>query len=341
MCRAIVFVVLLVTLLTSVAISGDIVIPLRTLSIGSNRIKAAALSPDGKLLACCESRDICLYDVKNGMRIGVLRGHTNDVLCVRFSPKGDLLASGDNGKKIRLWSAKSKSTLKVFDGHTARITDVGFSPDGKSLVSCSTYRTNNFNELRFWDIKSGDWTYLVRTVKPRYPSCLSVCSNGKLIAAGEYSGGVGLYEQTKIGVRERFTPEQSSGIPQGVFMRHDKQQVTSVKFSSDGRMLLSASLDNTIRCWDTETGRERLTIQGPSDKSGFAGAEFVAADKRIVSATKKGKLQVWDASNGKLLEEIRESRQHLLRLAISSDASILATYGSLGTIDLWSVNDGK
>src|SRR6516162_5178373 len=41
--------------------------------------------------------------------------------------------------------------------------------------------------------------------------------------------------------------------------------VTSVKYSPDGKMLASASLDNTIKLWDIQTGKEKSTLKGHTD----------------------------------------------------------------------------
>jgi WD domain, G-beta repeat len=67
-------------------------------------VKAIAISPDGSRLAAggffgenkndANTGDIRVYETKNWSLVTVLKGHTNDVLNLRFSSTGDRLVSG-------------------------------------------------------------------------------------------------------------------------------------------------------------------------------------------------------------------------------------------------------
>ena len=54
-----------------------------------------------------------------------LKGHTNNVFTVAFSPDGTLLASGGNDNIVNVWDAKTGENITVFEKH----------PDGVRL-SC-------------------------------------------------------------------------------------------------------------------------------------------------------------------------------------------------------------
>ena len=77
-----------------------------------------------------------------------LKGHTDGVNSVAFSPDGKMLASA--GLSITLWdvaTGKEQATLK---GHRGLVNCVAYSPDGKTLASGGEDKT-----IKLWDVATG------------------------------------------------------------------------------------------------------------------------------------------------------------------------------------------
>jgi WD40 repeat protein len=124
----------------------------------AGKIYAAALSPNNRYLAMGgwlagdpdSRRAVRIHDFQSGKVIGLLKGHTNVVLSLAFSPDGRYLASGSSDKTIRIWDVERMKEVHVLKGHTGDIYAVAFSSDGKRLVSGSDDHT-----LRLWDVQQG------------------------------------------------------------------------------------------------------------------------------------------------------------------------------------------
>ena len=76
-------------------------------------------------------------------------------------------------------------------------------------------------------------------------------------------------------------------------------QVTAVHASADGKYLLSASLDSTVRKWDLSSGKLIHTFRGHG--SPVNRAEFSPDGRFILSHEMGFKTILWDAETGDIL----------------------------------------
>lgn len=65
------------------------------------------------------------------------QGHSNNMSCVAYSPDGQLLATGGEDGKVKLWNVYSGFCFVTFTEHSNAISAITFSQTKKFVVSAS------------------------------------------------------------------------------------------------------------------------------------------------------------------------------------------------------------
>ena len=99
--------------------------------------------------------------------------------------------------------------------------------------------------------------------------------------------------------------------------------VERVSFSPDGRLLATASRDNTVRLWDPQSGSLKQTMAGHND--GVKGISFLDDGRTILTVDGANTLRSWESSTGKLKRTIEDFQESLWGVQLTSDGKALAT----------------
>jgi WD40 repeat protein len=162
----------------------------------TGRINAAALSPDGHLLAIAGQsalvpageQVILVVDVEQDTVVRSLRVISGAIRDLAFSPDGRWLAACGNHATLRLWDARTGNLSREFAAHGRDVCALAFSPDGRRLVTGSWD-----GESRLWSVPDGA-ELAVLSGQGRNLLRVAWSPDGRTIATGGSGPSVWLWE---------------------------------------------------------------------------------------------------------------------------------------------------
>lgn len=192
--------------------------------------------------------------------MGNFIGHSRGINDVVWNTTGSYIATASDDKTARLWDVETHVPLIEFSGHTNFVFSVKFNPQSNLIV------TGSFDEtVKLWDVRTGE---CVSTLPAHSDPVTSVDFNrdGTLIASGSYDGLIRVWD-TATG--ECLKTMYAEGNPPVSFLR----------FSPNGKFLLSNTLDSRLRMWQLAGDMNAQNAMKKHSNKGFGGRNTESGGK--------------------------------------------------------------
>lgn len=244
------------------------------------------------------------------------------IFAVAISPYGQIVASGSEDGKIRLWDLNTKEVRRTLPGHPGVVRSIAFSQDGKKLVTGGMD-----GSARVWDVDKGTLLKTFREEHKEHVYSVAFSQSGQ-IATGLANGTIQIWQ-----------------VDSGKLLRNlvgHSEAIYSLAYSPDGKTVASSSGDKTVKLWSVrkeDYGKLLHTFSGHTDL--IWSIAFSPDGQTLTSSSLDRSIKLWDVNTQQLIRTLPlGSFIAAYDVAISPDGNTFAS-GSNSEIRLWNLSDGQ
>jgi WD40 repeat protein len=296
--------------------------PIETMRVHKKKVCAVAFFKDGqRIVTSSKDKTLQIWDVETRALAGdPFEGHSDRVCSVAVSPDDRRFASGGGTGAIIIWDVDKKQMLFKLKKHKNLVSSVCFSTDGKRLASGSLDK-----KVIIWDVKTGAVLSTLQSGRGAV-FCVAFSPDGLRLASGE-QGTVRVWTTNNVGTELLFDIDFAH---QG--------WVKSVVWTPDGKQLISASQDQTIKFWNSSKG---TPIGQPcTGHTHDINSLAISSDASfIVTVSFDKTVRLWNTESHKQIGQRLKHTTCVSSIAISPNGELLVIGDYDGNLQLWSIEN--
>ncbi len=325
--------------------------PPREVVRGLDTVSGLALSPDGSILASLSGtlsppdpklgrvlrpdKFVRLWDIRTGDLLRrltvsgekVVPGWGESGFHIAFTPDGkQVLAASDLDSTLCCWDAATGRELRQLRFGRATLNAFAVSPDGRQLAVA--LGAPGGSVLRLFDFRSGKELAPVPGHSAGV-SLVAVSPDGRLAATSSgYVGG-----------NDVLLWDAATGRSSHLLHGHEGE-LYALAFA-DGRTLLSASTDRTLRARDTDTGKQtrELALAVGRPEWGFSPDRKLLAVAADLRSGGDNTVLLIDVATGKTVQTLTHPSQ-VRQAVIASDGRTVYTCSRDRLVRAWDMATG-
>ncbi|KAI9449118.1 WD40 repeat-like protein [Russula earlei] len=252
-------------------------------------------------------KDVRVWDVRTGLTLYVLRGHTSTVRCLKVIHNRPIAVSGSRDGTLRVWDVQRGRMLYILTGHAGSVRSLDVC--GSRVVSGSYDGT-----CRLWDVDTGE---CLQVFRGHFNQIYAVAFDGKIVA----SGGL----DTTVRVWDAHTGHCTAML-HGHTALVCSLQLTShtlVTGGADGRVLAFALPDLRVHT--------RIAAHDSSVTSLQFDEQF------LVTGGNDGRVRLFDVGSGAYIRDVTAPSETVWKVVFRREVcAIMCRRAGKTTVEIWS-----
>lgn len=271
------------------------------------------------------------------------QSHQHEITALEFSPDATYSVSADSSGKalVRRWF--DSKIINLSKENSGGINSIGISSDEELIA------IGKDNKIEIWN-KNGRLLKLLEDEDPKTYGQVDAIAfipmqtkeetqetnkKGTMITAyGNGSIKVWNYIKSGNNIEIDYTYTKKTA---------HKELINDLKFSSDGKFIISAGKDGTIKIWEFDQQKKliKLIKSFTEHQDSVLSFDFSKDSKLLATASQDETVILWNMSNLKnptFLTQLKGHKGSVTNVNFSPNGKLLATTGQDGTIRLWDLS---
>lgn len=306
------------------------------------RFEPITWKPDSHLLALAYRDEIVLWNADTGafedsLPTTTLQRDKNDIA---WSPDGTRLAVGA-GSEVQIWDSSSSDPSLQIDLRDSeyvgrRPVRLAWSPNGTRIAVVEDWRNDAITHHNTLSIINATTGEIMLIIQAGLAADVAWSSDGTMIATATSEFGKRI--RTPINVWDAQTGRLVAEL-----IGHTREAHT-VQWHPDGRQLLSAAYDNTVRIWQVQpelpvnSYHESHVLPGHMDR--VNAIAWSPDGSQLATGSEDGSIRVWDMESVEMIEtDYQSDLWYVQALDYSPDGRYLSAGGGENLVRIWALTE--
>ncbi|KAJ5067931.1 cell division cycle 20 cdc20 fizzy -related [Anaeramoeba ignava] len=245
-------------------------------SMDGHLARVGALSWNSHILSS-GSRDTAIFhhDVRIAQhKTAVLKGHSQEVCGLKWSPDGNQLASGGNDNILNIWNAHSHTSPEfILREHTAAVKAIDWCPWQRYLLATGGGTADA--KIKFWNTQNGN--------------CLNTIDSGSQVCALKWSTTHREFVSSHGFSQFQLSVWKYPSLTKITDLTGHTSRVLQLALSPDGSTVCSVAGDETLRFWKIFSSNDSL-----KSNSLISEKKFKQISNQNLSNHKKGTIEYFN-----------------------------------------------